>query len=75
MSSDTVYETEGTPTTPAMSVFGRVPEFNDGSEEFALYLERFQRWLAANDVVNNKKSDILVSTLPARTYTLLRILL
>lgn len=54
--------------------FGRVPEFNDNSEEFELYLIRFERWLVARDFANTKKSDILVSSLPARTYALLKTL-
>lgn len=67
MSNDTVNDTEDTPTTTMVSVFGRVPEFHNDSKEFELYLETFERWLAAKDVDNTKKSNILVSTLLACT--------
>lgn len=57
-----------------LQFFCRAPEFNDDWEEFEFHLETFERWLAANDVANTKKSDRLVSILPANTYAFLRTL-
>lgn len=54
-----------------MTYIGRVPDF-DKSERFDLYIERFERGLAANEVPEGKKADILLATLPASTYELLR---
>lgn len=54
-----------------MTYIGNVPDFNK-SERFDLYIERFERWLAANEVPEGKKADILLATLPALTYELLR---
>lgn len=60
-----------TQTGVRMTYIGRVPDF-DKSERFDLYIERFERWLAANEVPEGKKADILLATLPASTYELLR---
>ncbi|XP_041435047.1 uncharacterized protein K02A2.6-like [Xenopus laevis] len=58
-----------------MSAIGKVPEFSESAEEFEPYLERFERWLSANDVSQEKKADILLATLPAKTYSLLKTLI
>uniref|UniRef100_A0A803JEW5 Gypsy retrotransposon integrase-like protein 1 n=1 Tax=Xenopus tropicalis TaxID=8364 RepID=A0A803JEW5_XENTR len=58
-----------------MSAIGKVPEFSESAEEFESYLERFERWLSANDVSQEKKADILLATLPAKTYSLLKTLI
>ncbi len=35
--------------------FGRVDEYKESKEDFESYIERFEQWLLANDIANEKK--------------------
>ncbi len=35
--------------------FGRVDEYKESKEDFESYMERFEQWLLANDIANEKK--------------------
>jgi len=39
-----------------MALIGRVPEFESKKEDFDSYLERFERWLSANEIDAEKKT-------------------
>ena len=41
--------------TVKMATIGRVPEFEATKEDFDSYLERFECWLAANEIKDEKK--------------------
>ncbi len=35
--------------------FGRVDEYKESKEDFESYMERFEQWVLANDIANEKK--------------------
>ena len=41
--------------------FGRIEEFSSATEDFATYIERFEQFLAANDVPDGKKVPVFLS--------------
>uniref|UniRef100_A0A8C9WVY1 Retrotransposon gag domain-containing protein n=1 Tax=Sander lucioperca TaxID=283035 RepID=A0A8C9WVY1_SANLU len=43
-----------------MALIGRVPEFESKKEDFDSYLERFERWLSANEIDPGKKADVFL---------------
>lgn len=55
-----------------MGMIGKVPEFDSKKEDFDSYLERFERWLSANDIPPGKKADVFLSVLGATEYGLLK---
>ncbi|KAL0196745.1 hypothetical protein M9458_005285, partial [Cirrhinus mrigala] len=55
-----------------MAMIGRVPEFESKKEDFETYFERFERWLAANDIAAEKKADVFLSVLGPAEYGLLK---
>ena len=58
--------------TVKMATIGRVPEFEATKEDFDSYLERFERWLAANEIKDGKKADVFLSVLGPTEYGLLK---
>ncbi len=52
--------------------FGRVDEYKDLKEDFESYMERFEQWLLANDIPNEKKVSVFLSVVGADTYGLLK---
>ncbi len=52
--------------------FGRVDEYKDSKEDFKSYMERFEQWLLANDIPNEKKVSVFLSIVGADTYGLLK---
>lgn len=54
-----------------MTTIGRVPEFDPSKEDFD-YLERFERWLDANEIVDGKKANVFLSVLGPTEYRLLK---
>lgn len=52
--------------------FGRIEEFSSATEDFATYIERFEQFLAANDVPDGKKVPVFLSVIGAKTYSLLK---
>lgn len=59
-------------TTAEMANIGKVPEFDSKKEDFDSYLERFERWLSANDIDAGKNADVFVSVLGPTEYGLLK---
>ena len=59
----------------ATSAFGKIQEFEPGTETITAYLERFKAYLDANDITNAKRSSILVSTIGPKAYAVLRSLM
>lgn len=55
-----------------MAMIGKVPEFDSKKEDFDSYLERFERWLSANEIPAGKKVDVFLSVLGATEYGLLK---
>lgn len=53
-------------------MIGRVPEFESKKEDFDSYLERFERWLSANEIDAGKKADVFLSVLGSTEYGLLK---
>ncbi len=52
--------------------FGRVDEYKESKEDFESYMERFEQWLLANDIANEKKVSVFLSVIGADTYGLLK---
>lgn len=38
-----------------MVTIGKIEEFNDSTDDFDNYIERFELWLTANTIGNDKK--------------------
>ncbi len=55
-----------------MAYIGKVPEFDRTKEDFDSYLERFERWLAANEIDEDKTADVFISVLGPAEYGLLK---
>ncbi|XP_071492237.1 uncharacterized protein [Diadema antillarum] len=52
--------------------FGRIGEYNPGTEDFSTYIERFEQFMVANDVQEGKKVAVFLSVIGAKTYALLK---
>ena len=52
--------------------FGRIDPFQPDNETIAAYLERVELYFQANDIRNEKKVSILLTSIGDKTYTLLR---
>ena len=57
---------------PKMPTFGQLSEFMAESECMSSYLERVELYFLANSVQNDKKVAILLSSIGAKTYEVLR---
>lgn len=55
-----------------MAMIGKVPEFDSKKEDFDSYLERFERWLSANEIAAEKRADVFLSVLGPTEYGLLK---
>ncbi|KAL0151789.1 hypothetical protein M9458_052940 [Cirrhinus mrigala] len=55
-----------------MATIGRVPEFDSTKEDFDTYLERFEHWIAANEIDSGKKGNVFLSVLGPVEYGLLK---
>lgn len=55
-----------------MATIGWVPEFDNTKEYFDTFLERFERWVAANEIDSGKKVDVFLSVLGPIEYGLLK---
>lgn len=53
-------------------MIGRVPGFESKKEDFDSYLERFERWLSANEIDAGKKADVFLCVLGPTEYGLLK---
>lgn len=49
-----------------------MPEFDNTKEYFDTFLERFERWVAANEIDSGKKVDVFLSVLGPIEYGLLK---
>lgn len=55
-----------------MALIGRVEEFKESREDFASYLERFELWLIANEIKNDKKVSVFLACIGPEAYGLLK---
>lgn len=55
-----------------MATIGRVPEFDSTKEDFDTFLERFEQWIAANEIDSGKKANVFLSVLGPVEYGLLK---
>ena len=55
-----------------MSKFGRLQEFNNDAESVTAYLERVELYFATNEIADDKKVAVFLSSVGATTYALLR---
>lgn len=59
-----------------MAVFiGHMDAFDESAEQWATYIERFEQFVAANDIAEEKQVAVLLSVMGASTYGLLRSLI
>lgn len=58
--------------TDEMALIGRVDEFKQSLEDFASYLERFEIWLLANEIKDEKKVSVFLACIGPETYGLLK---
>ena len=59
----------------ATATTGSMQEFQPGAETITAYLERLQAYLDANDIAEEKRASVLVSTIGHKTYAVLRSLM
>ncbi len=57
------------------SVFGNMGPFDESSEQWCSYTERFEYFMAANDIDQEKAVPTFLSVMGPKTFTLLRNLL
>ncbi len=55
-----------------MPTIGSLREFNDKEEEWESYIERLEQYFIANNVEADKKVAVLISTVGANTYALMK---
>ena len=51
-----------------MALFGTIGEFFESKENWSQYAERFEQFLAANDIQDNKKKSIFLATIGPVAY-------
>ena len=59
----------------ATSTIGTMQEFQPGSEPITAYLERLKAFLDANEIADDKRASVLISTIGHKTYAVLRSLM
>lgn len=55
-----------------MSFLGRIDEFRVDEEAWDSYIERFELFISSNDIKEDKKVSIFLTTVGVKTYSLLR---
>ena len=55
-----------------MAMIGKIGEFREERESFVCYLERFEQFLVANDVQENRHVPIFLSVIGPTTYGVLK---
>ena len=58
-----------------MAAFGQINEFRPGSERLSVYLERFELYVVANSVPEEKKVPLFLTLIKGTMYSLLHDLL
>ena len=56
----------------AATTIGRIDEFNSDNESITAYLERFDLFVAVNDIKEDKRSSLLLLVIGMRHYSLIR---
>lgn len=64
---------ESTPTiTFAPANLGKIEEFDEGTENFTMYIERLEEYFTANDILEDRKKRAVLNTVIGKTtYALL----
>lgn len=57
------------------ALFGQITAFEESNEQWATYIERFEHFVAANDIKDDKRVAVLFSVMGSDTYGLLRSLI
>jgi len=55
-----------------MAQFGKIGEFNEQGEYIENYLERLDQYFLANDIQDGKKAALLISTVGAKPYGIMK---
>lgn len=59
-----------------MALFiGQMDAFDESAEQWATYIERFEQFVSANDIADEKRVAVLLSVMGSSTYGLLRSLI
>lgn len=66
---------DGGGTTRMAALIGHIDAFDEFTEQWSTYVERFEHFAEANDVPAEKKVAVFLSVIRATTYGLLRSLL
>lgn len=53
-----------------MAHIGKIGEFNENTESFANYVERFEQFFMANEVKDEKKVAVFLSIIDPTTYSI-----
>ena len=54
------------------ALIGNIGPFNEKSEKFSDYANRFEAYVAANDIHNDKKVNVFLAVICPDAYTLLK---
>lgn len=71
-------EAQALPVPPPVrmaTLLGHIDAYDESSEQWSTYVERFEHFIEANDVPAGKKAAVFLSVIGATTYGLLRSLL
>ena len=58
-----------------MPTIGKLEQYNEKAEDWCSYIERLEMYFKANDVSDEKKVPVLISSMGPSTYALLKDLL
>ena len=56
----------------ASGFIGKIDPFDNSEESWPSYIERAEQFFLVNDIANEKKAPILLTTMGSKTYSLLR---
>ncbi|XP_037502268.1 uncharacterized protein LOC119376549 [Rhipicephalus sanguineus] len=67
-----VYPTQQASAATAMSRLGKIEEFDAKVQTFDSYLERFEHFVSANDIAQEKKLSVFLTVIGAEAYEVLK---
>ena len=59
----------------ASGFIGKIDPFDNSEESWPSYIERAEQFFLVNDIANEKKAPILLTTMGSKTYSLLTLVL
>ena len=63
---------EPSQTSTNMAVYGNIGAFDEETEKFEDYADRFDAFMAANDIADDKKTNLLLTSIGPSSYKLLK---